>query len=192
MMICYLTILKDIILILTALTTAIVAIFGITKWRSEFKGKTYFEVSFKFLKSVYKLRDNFLALRANFISINELLPNDNDIKNYEYENRRFVINNRLKPFNEAYNEFNSILPEIEALFGKEFKKKCVQIGHVIFLYENNLNEYMQLYGKTNNMEHFAELGNGVFMQSKDDKYKTELDEIISSIETEISKHIKMK
>ena len=50
---------------------------------------------------------------------------------------------------------------------------------------------MQLYGKTNNMEHFAELAKGVFMQSKEDKYKTELDKLISSIETEISKHIKM-
>jgi hypothetical protein len=184
--------LKDIVLILTALATAIVAIFGITKWKSEFKGKTYFEVSFKFLKSVYKLRDSFSALRANFISVNELLPNGNDIKNYDYENTWFVINNRLKPFYEAYNEFNSILPEIEALFGKEFKDKSVQITHVIFRYQNNLNEYMQLYGKTNNLEHFTKLGNGVFMQSKDDEYKTELDKIISIIETEISKHIKMK
>ncbi len=44
---------------------------------------------------------------------------------------------------------------------------------------------MQLNEKTNNLEHFTELGNGVFMQSKDDKYKTELEKIISSIETEI-------
>jgi len=191
-MICYLPILKDIVLILTALATATVAIIGITKWKSEFKGKTYFEVSYKFLKSVYKLRDNFSALRANFISVNEMLPNDDDIKNYDYENTRFVINNRLKPFNEAYNEFNSILPEIEALFGMELKEKCLQIKHVFFLYQDNLNSYMQLYGKTNNMEHFAELAKGVFMQSKEDKYKTDLDKLISSIETEISKHIKMK
>lgn len=189
---CYLPILKDIVLILSTLATATVAIIGITKWKSEFKGKTYFEVSYKFLKIVYRLRDNFSALRTNFISVNEMLPKDENIKNYDYENTRFVIDNRLKPFNEAYNEFNSILPEIEALFGRGLKEKCVQIKHVFFLYQDNLNSYMQLYGKTNNREHFGRLAEGVFMQSKEDKYKTDLEKIITSIETEISKHIKMK
>jgi len=191
-MICYLSAIKDIVLILTALATAAVAIIGISKWKNEFKGKTYFEVSYKLLKSIYRLRDSFSALRANFISVNEMLAKDDDIKNYDYENTRFVINNRLKPFNEAYNDFNSILPEIEALFGIELKEKCVQIKHVFFLYQDNLNSYMQLYGNTNNMDHFAELAKGIFMQSKEDKYKTDLDKIISSIETEISNHIKLK
>lgn len=187
----YLPIIKDIVLIITTLATASVAIISISKWKNEFKGKKYFEISYKFLKSVYRLRDNFTALRANFISINEMLPNDKNIKNYDYENTQFVISNRLKYFNEAFNEFNSILPEIEALFGTELKEKCVHIKDVLFLYQDNLNSYLQLYGKTNNMEHFAELTKGVFMQSKEDKYKTDLDKLILSIESEISKHIKM-
>ncbi len=63
-----------------SISKCFVAIFGITIWKSEFKGMTYFEVSFKFLKSIYKLRDSFTALRANFISVNELLPKDHSIK----------------------------------------------------------------------------------------------------------------
>lgn len=187
-----LPIIKDITLILTALVTATVAIIGITKWKSEFKGKTYFEVSYRFLKSVYKLRDNFSALRAGFITTGEILPKNDNLKDYDYENTRFIISNRIKPFNEAYNEFKSIIPEVEALFGKDIKEKCNQISHIFGLYQSDLNEYLQLYGKTNNMEHFAKLAKGVFMQSKEDKYKTDLDKIISSIETEISNHIKLK
>ena len=54
------------------------------------------------------------------------------VLNYVYENTWFVISNRLKPFYEAYYEFKSILPEIEALFGKELKDKSVRITPVIF------------------------------------------------------------
>jgi hypothetical protein len=125
---------KDIILGIAGATTAVVAVIGLKKWRSELKGKTYFEVSFKLLKTVYTLRDRLMSARSSYTAVNEMLVKTPDMQNYERENLHYVLGARLKPVQQTLNEFYSCLPEAEALFGKEFKKTCMEINGIIWEY----------------------------------------------------------
>lgn len=83
-----LTTIKDLVLIVTPVITILIAIHGINKWKNEFRSKAYFEASYKLLKSVYKLRNNFATLRNSFIMANEMLAQNDNILNYDIENNR--------------------------------------------------------------------------------------------------------
>ena len=54
---------KDIIIALAAITTAAVAIYGITSWRRELSGKANFEVARNLAKAIYLLRDEISYCR---------------------------------------------------------------------------------------------------------------------------------
>lgn len=181
-------VIKDIVSIIVSVATIIIISIGLSKWRSEFTGKRYYEVTFKLLKSVYNLRDQFLSLRSSYTSPGEMLQ-DTKIENYQKANNYFVMNNRLKSFNEALNEYRSILPEVEALpeVGKNLRNICSGLDREVLKYRFRLNEYLQLFDNTNNFEYLSNLAKTVYYQSEDDVIAKEFGRIILELEEKISK-----
>jgi hypothetical protein len=181
---------KDIVLILGSLTTIFLALIGIKKWKREHKGKLRYEFSRMLLKTIYTLRDQFKGVRSPFISASEFSPNYKQEFNDEANNYRFVFTNRLKPLNETSNELLSILPEVELEFDKEVRKIFEDLLSQIQLYKMSLNEFIQLTGNTNNDDHYVELQNVVFSNTKEDKTLKEFESIVTKAEAEINKWMK--
>lgn len=184
---------KNAVLILTPIATFLLALFTVNKWKKEYRGKILFDCSFKFLKSAYSLRDQFMSMRAPFILAGEMLqktPDNTD--NYEQENMVYYLNNRYKPFQEALNNFYSVFPEVEILLGKEVIKVAWDMNHIITRYNMAVNEYVQLTGVTNNHEHMAEVASEVFSNKTPDKLKDEMNTLIEKIESAVSEHLKLK
>jgi hypothetical protein len=186
----YLEDIKDVVLIITPIATLFITVRTINKWKTEFQAKAYFDCSYRFLKTVYSLRDTFSGMRANFIVPSEFLPKT-DSKNYNRENECFILENRSIPFKEALNNFYSIMPEVETLFTKETRKICGEINVVVFQYNMYVNEYLQLIDNTNNFEHLGTVRKNIFSDPNDDKLKTDLDAAISKIENAVSKYLKL-
>ena len=67
----YVTLIKDIITGLSALTAAIIAVLGLQAWKKQLKGKTEYEIAQKLLKAVYKVREAFSGVRSMLMDIPE-------------------------------------------------------------------------------------------------------------------------
>ena len=182
---------KDVVLIVSSMTTVVVAIYGLNKWRLEYKVKVNYELSRSLLKSIYSLRDRLDSLRSNFITANEFMPNYDFKKPNERENYTYIFNNRLKYFNESYSDFLSQLPEVEVIFGKELRNDCVLITVEISSYLDNLNQFIQLVDNTNNVDYLNQIKKIVFRQTKDDKYRDNFEKLIVIVETKLTGFIKI-
>ncbi|OFX21395.1 MAG: hypothetical protein A2041_07465 [Bacteroidetes bacterium GWA2_31_9b] len=118
-----------------------------------------------------------------------MLPGAQDKNEYWLNNERHIITNRLKYLSKSSNHFNSILPEVEAVFGKNVKKKCSEVNSIFLTYKFSLNEYFQLFGRTNNDEHYREIRADIYKTSNENDLQKELEKCIEEIENEISKNV---
>jgi hypothetical protein len=121
------TLIKDIITGLSALTAAIIAILGLQAWKKQLKGKTEYELAQKFLRAVYKIRETLASVRNPFQSaaeisqamkeanIEELPVNDS---RYRPRSEMAVYQKRFQKVTEAFLELESIMLEAETLWGE--------------------------------------------------------------------------
>ncbi|NDJ81450.1 hypothetical protein GXP65_10470 [Vibrio campbellii] len=118
------TLVKDVVLGLSALGTFFVAMYGVKSWARELKGKADFEVSRQLIRAVYKFRDEMEYSRSPMTLPNEF-PENYDPMNrsseYKAESWSYVFSNRWKPVVEAVQELEAQGLEAEALWGNEVK-----------------------------------------------------------------------
>lgn len=181
---------KNIVLTLTPIATFILALITINKWKKEYKAKVYFDASFKFLKAVFTLRDEFNSMRGPFISVGEMLPKTDNHKDYENENMRHVLKNRYTPFQDCLNIYYSLLPEVEVLFGKEIRKTSKELERVIRRYHTAITIYIQTYGRSDNYKEETE--DRIFNSTSNDKLSSEMEVAVKNIEDLVTKHLNLK
>jgi len=75
-----LVIIKEILVSIAAITTAVVAIKGLRLWRSQLKGTTKYQVSQKLLEKTYKLQDALRLARGAWMSVGELSQREQEKK----------------------------------------------------------------------------------------------------------------
>lgn len=182
---------KDLVLIISSLTTVFIAIYSIRKWRKEFRVKVNYDLSRSLLKTIYATRDKFKGVRSELIMINEYIPNYKHGTTKTSENYHYVFKNRLIYFNESYSDFLSLLPEAEVVFGKKIRKECQEIIGMVQSYLFSLNEYLQIVDSTNNYENLKEVNSIVFSHHSDDKFGDNFEIIIKKIEQSLIKNIKI-
>ena len=68
----YISIGKDVVTALAALTGGIVAILGLKAWRKQLKGKTDYQLARRLLRAVYEVRDDIRLIRSPFQSAAEI------------------------------------------------------------------------------------------------------------------------
>lgn len=122
------SIIRDIVLALSAGITAYVAWKGVEKWRSELTGKNNFEAARSLARATYRLRDQISNCRSPFVSGNEF-PEEyhagmGDHSSTEHGDAWTVVyQRRWKPVAKAIEDFDSSVLESEALWGKNIKEK---------------------------------------------------------------------
>ena len=129
------TILKDIVLSLSAAITAFVAYTGIEKWKKELTGKANFETARLLIKATYILRDKVESCRSQFISGNEFPETYNLLTTptpqEEGEAYTYLYNKRWSPVSKAVQEFDTCALEAEALWGKNSKEQTDKLHQCI-------------------------------------------------------------
>jgi methyl-accepting chemotaxis protein len=129
-----LPLIKDIALTLAAFTAMFVALYGLNKWKTEHKGKAYFDAAKTLLSSVYSVRNNFEIVRSRWLDASEF-PEDYASKNPADQTAEdkansnwYVYKNRLEPLTKAMNELDVALIEGEVLWGFEVKDEGQKIN----------------------------------------------------------------
>lgn len=124
----WITAVKDVLLGAAAVTTAIVAIIGLDKWRKELEGKTGFDAARGLIKATYTLRDQLQICRSPFYSATEF-PADykggfgGQSKEEETKAWVHIYKNRWDPVWNAIQEYDAQTLEAEALWALEFASK---------------------------------------------------------------------
>ena len=119
---------KDLLLGGAAVSTAIVAVVGLNKWRKELEGKTDFDAARGLIKATYRLRDQLRICRSPFYSAHEF-PADYKggfgTRTNEEETRAWshTYKNRWDPVLSAIQDFDSQTLEAEALWGAGIRSR---------------------------------------------------------------------
>ena len=116
---------KDAVISLSAMTAAIVAIFGLRAWRNELKGKSEYKLAKDLLKSVYNVRDGFLHLRNPAIysyEYPEIVEDDGSVK-IDQSDKDYVYEKRWKILDEAFSELESFHLDAQVEWGALYNEK---------------------------------------------------------------------
>ena len=126
----YVTLIKDIITGLSALTAAIIAILGLQAWKKQLKGKTEYELAQRLLRNVYKVRDALALVRNPFQSAAEISQAMKEANierdplkdpSIQIRSEGAVYQRRWQKVQDAYLNLESVAFEAEAIWGQSVK-----------------------------------------------------------------------
>jgi hypothetical protein len=123
---------RDIIVSVSALSTAIIAIVGYNKWRKELHGRTEYEIAMALLKIVYKIRINVIIVRScmstdDIISAFKRAP---DMEPGLIDLKKGIIaayEERLQGLENARLEMVKYFVDGEVLWGKQIKDLIIPL-----------------------------------------------------------------
>jgi hypothetical protein len=193
---------KDVLLGGAAVTTAVVAVTGLKKWRQELEGKSQFDAARGLVKSTYKLRDQLQVCRSPFYSAHEF-PTDykggHGTNSAEEEARAWahVYKNRWDSVWDAIQEFDSQTLEAEALWGASIRTKTEALRQCVREVNAAIDAVIsdKVVGGENFKadKEFAKAMRSIVAASRDDE-KNEMNQkmakAISSIEDEVRPHLR--
>lgn len=200
----WITAVKDVLLGVAAVTTAVVAVIGLSKWRKELEGKTEFDAARGLMKATYKLRDQLQICRSPFYSAHEFPAdykgglgghsNEDETKAWIY-----IYKNRWVPVWNTIQEFDSQTLEAEALWGANIRSKtdalrqCVREVNVAIDAVINDKAVGGENFKAN--KDFAESMRSIVAASRDDQtneMNQKIAKAIRDIEDEIRPHLRRR
>jgi hypothetical protein len=151
----YITLIKDIITIISTIVIGAVAIMGLRAWRIQLRGKTEYELARRLLRSVYKVRDAIKLVRNPFASAGEISSalRDANIEisfgdpDYRARSQGALYQSRWKHIQESLRDLDLEAFEAEVVWGREVIEIILplrrQIGELyshIEIYLKNLQE----------------------------------------------------
>jgi hypothetical protein len=125
----YLSVVKDLVTIISLTIAGFVAIIGLQTWRRQLKGTAEYELAKRLLKATYQLRDRLQAVRDPLILAAEfsyaVKEMQLDIKHEDPEfhaaSTAAVYQMRWKPVVEAYQDLELVAFEAETVWGSKVK-----------------------------------------------------------------------
>jgi len=196
------SIIKDVIVSIAAIVTASIAVFGITSWRRELRGKSDFDAARRLMKSTYMLRDSITAARDPLISGYEFPEGyDGDaFGNATAEDKAkayfHVFNNRWKPIIEALQEFDTATLEAEAIWGAGIKVKTNTFRKTLSKLQAAKQMHVQNMLRDNNYldDNMAQtIHRDLFdtvRMGEENELSNDIDAAIKAIENETQPHLK--
>jgi hypothetical protein len=185
-----------------AVTTALVAVSGLKKWRQELEGKSQFDAARGLVKSTYKLRDQLQICRSPFYGAHEF-PTDYKgglgANSTEEETRAWVhvYKNRWDSVWNAIQEFDSQTLEAEALWGASIRAKTDALRQCVREVNAAIDAVIgdKAVGGENFKadKAFAKAMRSIVAASRDDEkneMNQKLSKAISSIEDEVRPHLR--
>lgn len=139
---------KDVILSIAGITTAIVAIRGLSTWNRQLRGAADFDVARSLAKCTYKLRDKIQACRSPMIWAHEFPPEYREAgftrtPQQQANGYAFVYANRWEPVFEALQEFDATTLEAEALWGGAVRTATDELRSVARKVNAGIDSYIE-------------------------------------------------
>lgn len=127
----YVSLVKDIITALSALTVAVIATLGLQTWKKELKGRTEYELARRLLRAVYKARHAIHLVRNPFMYAGEIIQSlqeaniqvDQHDQRYNAISHRAVYMRRWQKVEDALTELQLDTFEAEVIWGQEASEK---------------------------------------------------------------------
>ena len=146
----HVTLLKDIVGIVSSMLLGIIAIIGLTTWKKQIKGKTEYELARRLLRAVYKTRDAIQYVRnpyasssENFVAMKEAnLDLDPFDPGFHQESQFALYKFRWNEVQKAMIELDLEAFEAEVLWGKEIKDLIVPLRKQVNVLRNNIDRYL--------------------------------------------------
>jgi hypothetical protein len=147
-----LSIIKDILLAIAAIITAIVATKGLKIWRNQLKGTNEYKLSEEILEKTYKLEDAIRSARTPWISVGELSQRAQEGKISETEtsqerdirNEAYALWKRTEPMFEAVSELKIAKFKAKALWSEETATDINSMIHKAYELRNAQSAYFQM------------------------------------------------
>jgi hypothetical protein len=135
----YISIIKDVVTALAALTGGIVAVIGLRAWRRQLKGKTEYELARRFLRAAFNVRDAIKFVRNPFQMGGEIshalkeagldiAPNSLE---FRARSEAAVYQLRWKKLQEAMSDLEVELLEAEVSWGEDIVNKVKPLRECI-------------------------------------------------------------
>lgn len=201
---CYeemLTVIKEILICIAAITTTIVALFGLYSWKRELHGKTKFDTARKLVRATYQLREVMRECRLPFTSANEYPKDYNDFtaKNdpkIDGDAWQYIYRNRWAPVSSALITFDEAVIESEVIWGNCIKIKTDKLRQCVHRLYASIDAFISdKYSNGKNFKSDSEFAKSIieniWYKIKDaDQLSIDIKVAISSIEKEIRPHLK--
>jgi hypothetical protein len=201
----YISIAKDILTGVAALTAAIVAVLGLQAWKKQLKGKIEYELARRVLRAAFNVRDAIRFARNPFQMGGEIeravkeagIDIDPDSAAFRAKSQAAVYQGRLKKVDQTMSELEIELTEAEVSWGHEIKnrvkplRECIgKLVSQIWLYTYNL-EHPEDKSDTNERKTIRDV---IYLQSEDpnkDTFATEVNKAVDNIAEFLTPHLKI-
>jgi len=140
---------KDIILSIAAITTASVAVYGLSTWKRQHVGHVEYDLARRLLKTSYAIRNAINQVRHPMMWAYEMVEPPEDGKTYSHQEKKHygtanAYQKRWEKVQNAKDELNTDLLEAEAILGNEIYKifkPCKDLESELF---SSIQDYLQL------------------------------------------------
>lgn len=197
----YLPIIKDIILCITAITGAWVAIRGLNAWKRQLSGKAEYELAQRLLKATYKLRESIRVVRNPVMSGGEMPdpPEDHPASQSDSYKSWYRVGkayeSRWEHVRKSHIDIEAELLEAEVLWGGQIREKFLklfEVEHELYYrtitYLDHINPEIQEQWTSEEARVTRKILYGV--GGKDDKFYQELQSAIVEIENDLKPYLK--
>lgn len=199
----FFSVLKDIVLTLTAITGAIVAVKGLSTWKRQINGQAEYNLSKNLLTNLFKYRDTISNIRHPFMSSREQTPPpDEERQKMTPEQIRHY--GTFKAYDARWNKLAEVRPQIyanmieaEALWGDEITKlweKMIDKENDLLIaiqdYLTFINPDIDFFDKEHLKPEHRNVRKIVFQGSRDDPFKPEFDSRLKELTNYLKDRLK--
>ncbi len=141
------TLVKDIIVALSAAGAAVVAIIGLTTWKKELKGKSEYQLAKECLMAAFRVREGFNHVRSIWISSDEFpdyaVNSRGELNEKEiYDAHVYIYENRWRVLQKALNELEEKNIEAQVEWGSEHHGKITKIRKCADVLQREIKKYL--------------------------------------------------
>jgi hypothetical protein len=201
----YISIAKDILTGVAALTAATVAILGLQAWKKQLKGKVEYELARRVLRAAFNVRDAIRLVRNPVQMGGEIeravkeagIDVDPETRESRAKSQAAVYQGRWKKVNQSMSELDIELTEAEVSWGPEIQnrakplRECIgKLVSKIWLYIDNLE---QPRDQTDSNER-KEIRQVIYLQSEDpdkDTFASEVNRAVDNIAEFLTPYLKI-
>lgn len=199
----FFSVLKDIVLTLTAITGAFVAVKGLSTWKRQISGQAEYNLSKNLLVNLFKYRDVISSIRDPFMSGSERIPPSGEERK-KMTDAQVRHHATSKAYEVRWNKLSEVRPEIyanmieaEALWGDEITKLWENLikkeNDLLYAIQDFLeftNPGIDRLDKEHLIANHRHIRRMVFEGGKDDPFKPEFDSRLDEMTAYIKKKIK--
>lgn len=198
----WISVVKDIVVAISAATATLIAFKGLGTWQRELKGKSEYQLAKDVLRSVYKVREAFKQVRSPMIMgyeyPEEMRSHTGHLKEeYRYEGTLRVYEERWKSMADAFKELEEKYLEALVEWGSKYQDTIIPLrkcrGELLMAIQDMVGRYKKPHEENwKKREEMAEeksilyhLGN----DSEFDKFTPEINAAIELFEQWLRPHV---